>query len=303
MAHRRIDRLMRHNRRQFLKYSTAGAITASLPARWIEAADLPADRKIKLRFAVASDIHYGQSNTPYAAMTDDLIRWINLEKQTKGLDALFLNGDLTHDSAPQLLALRQHLSKLEVPYHVCKGNHDFVDGNAGSPTESWETIWGVPANHTIKIGEFVFIMADTSAPHQADVYRAADIDWLKEQLAAHRDAPGIFMVIHIQQRKHGVDGWPKFGVHDPQEVPKSEAVMSLLESTPNVRAVFHGHNHSETGVYLSAERRYFFGGRAGGSWGVKRGYRMVEIDDQHRITSYHVNAEDDVITHTHDVPA
>jgi hypothetical protein len=65
-------------------------------------------------------------------------------------------------------------------------------------------------------------------------------------------------MIHIQQRKHKVDGWPQHGVHDKEQIPKAEAVMELLESTPNVRVVFHGHNHNETGVYVSGDRRYFF---------------------------------------------
>ena len=291
---------MHHNRRRFLKSSAAGIIAASLPARWVDAAELPADRNIKLRFAVASDLHYGQENTPFDEMTGEMVTWMNREKETKGLDAVFLNGDLTHDVPAHLLALRdKQLSKLEVPYHVCKGNHDFIDGKPGSPTESWEKIWGVPSNHTVKIGDFVFITADTSAPHQADAYLAADIDWIEQQLDAHRDAPGIFMIIHIAQRKHNVDGWPRHGVHVAEEVPKAEAVMELLEATPNVRAVFHGHNHAEMGVYISGERRYFFGSRVGGSWGAKRGYRIVEIDEEHRIVTYHINAEDDEITNTY----
>ncbi|MEX1048382.1 MAG: hypothetical protein WED15_02555 [Akkermansiaceae bacterium] len=186
--------------------------------------------------------------------------------------------------------------------HVGKGNHDFIDGQAGSPTESWEKIWGVPSNHTFQLSEFAFIIADTSAPQTANIYQAVDIDWLKQQLEAHREAAGIFLIIHIQQRKSGVDGWPKHGLHDPKEVPKGEAVMKLLESTPNVRAIFHGHNHQEAGAYVSGERRYFFDSRVGGSWGAARGYRIVEIDDEHRVVSYQVNGVEDRIISTDKLP-
>jgi 2',3'-cyclic-nucleotide 2'-phosphodiesterase (5'-nucleotidase family) len=144
------------------------------------------------------------------------------------------------------------------------------------------------------MGDFVFIMADTSAPATANIYLAADIDWLKRKLEEHRDAAAIFVMIHIPQRTHKVEGWPEHGVHDKAEQPKGEAVMNLLESTPNVRAVFHGHNHLETGVYVSDERRYFFDSHAGGNWGAKRGYRIVEIYDDHKMVTYQVNAEDDV---------
>lgn len=290
-------------RRQFLKTTAAASLTAAMPVHWADATDLAPGSKIKFRFAVASDLHYGQPATPFAEMTDEMVGWINGEKRTKGLDVLFLNGDLTHDSSSALLTLRdKHLSKLQMPYHAIKGNHDFVDAQAGSPTESWQAVWGYPSNRTIVLGDFVCIMADTTAPAKADVYLAADIDWLRKQLASHRDAAAIFVFIHIQQRAHRVDGWPPHGVHDLNEKPKGEAVMKLLESTPNVRAVFHGHNHLETGVYVSGERRYFFDSHVGGSWGAKRGYRIVEIHEDHRMVTYQVNAQDDAISHRHELP-
>jgi hypothetical protein len=148
----------------------------------------------------------------------------------------------------------------------------------------------------------VFIMADTSAPAKASTYLAVDIVWLKRQLEQHRDAAAIFVIIHIPQRAHEVDGWPKHGLHDKAEQPKGEAVMDLLEATPNVRAVFHGHNHLETGVYVSGERRYFFDSHVGGSWGAKRGYRIVEIHEDHRMVTYQINREDDVELNRHELP-
>lgn len=287
-----------------MKSSAVATLAATLPARWVDASELAPGSRPKLRFAVASDLHYGQRNTPFAEMADEMVEWINDEKRSKGLDALFLNGDLTNDSSPALLTLRdKHLSKLNVPYHAIKGNHDFVDGQEGSPTGSWEALWGYPSNHTFKLGDFVFILADTTAPAKANIYLAADIDWLRQQLEVHREAPAVFVMIHIQQRAHGVNGWPKHGIHDAAERPKGEAVMKLLESTPNVRAVFHGHNHLETGVYVSGERRYFFDSHAGGSWGAKRGYRIVEIHEDHKMVTYQVNGEDDDITSRHELPA
>lgn len=283
---------MESSRRHFIKTSSILAAASVLPARWVRGDALPADRKLKLRFAVASDLHYGQKQTPYAQMADDLVDWINLEKQGKGLDMLFLNGDLTNDSTQALLDLRdKHLSKLQIPYYCIKGNHDFVDGQPGSPTESWEKIWGHPANHSIVLKDFAFVLADTSAPRNASTYLAADREWLAEQFEKHGKTPAIFAFIHIQQRKHGVKGWPKHGVHAQGEVEKAEAVMALLESTPNLRGVFHGHNHFETGMWVSGEQRYFFDSHVGGSWGAAKGYRIVEVDQDHRMVTYQVNAE------------
>lgn len=295
---------MSGSRRRFMKTTAAATLAAAVPARWVDAAELTPDSKPLLRFAVASDLHYGQPNTPFAEMADEMVEWINGEKRNNGLDALFLNGDLTNDSSSALLTLRdKHLSKLQVPYHAIKGNHDFVDGEAGSPTGSWQAVWGYPSNHVIKLGDHVFLMADTTAPAKSDIYLAADIDWLRQQLESHRDAPAFFVFIHIQQRAHGVDGWPKHGVHATDERPKGEAVMKLLESTPNVRAVFHGHNHLETGVYVSGERRYFFDSHVGGSWGAKRGYRIVEIHADQKMVTFQVNAEEAVVINRHDLSA
>ena len=275
----------------------------TLTPQWVKAENVTPEAKMKFRFAVASDLHYGQGNTPFDEMAGEMVEWMNSEKQVKGLDALFLNGDLSNDSSQALLALRdKHLTKLKTTYYAGKGNHDFVDQKPDSPTESWKSLWGYPANHTVKMGDFVFIIADTSAPAKSNVYLAADIDWLKAQLEEHKNAPAVFVMIHIQQRKHKVDGWPAHGVGKPEQVEKAEAVMNLLESTPNVRAVFHGHNHRETGVYISGEKRYFFDSHVGGSWGAKRGYRIVEVYDDLKMVTYQMDAEGAAELNRHELP-
>jgi|MDTC01.2.fsa_nt_gb 3',5'-cyclic AMP phosphodiesterase CpdA len=288
----------RLTRRDFLNVC---GLTA-LPTVWCDAADIDADQKPKLRFAVASDLHYAQPETPFDETTGNMVAWLNDEKKN-GLDAIFLNGDLTHDSSLALQSLRdKHLAKLKTPYYAIKGNHDFLDPKPDSPIATWEKVWGYPANHVIKQGDFVFILADTSAPHSASTYLAVDEHWLKQQLVENAQAAGIFIFIHIAQREEGVDGWPKFGVHRPEEVKKGAEVMQLLESSDNVRAVFHGHNHNEIGHLVSGEQRYFFDSHIGGSWGAKKGYRVVEIYDDHRMVTYQWNAEGGKIANKDEIP-
>lgn len=99
----------------------------------------------KLRFAVAFDLHYAQPDTPFDDTTRDMVTWLNDERKEKGLVAIFLNGDIIHDSSPALLRLRdEHLTKLETPYYVIKGNHDFLDPNPASPSAMWERILHPP---------------------------------------------------------------------------------------------------------------------------------------------------------------
>ena len=282
---------MSSSRRSFLKQSSLAAAASALPAQWVSAKGLPKNRKIKLRYAVASDLHYGSGGARSVKMAEDMVDWINTEKKKNGLDAFILNGDLGHDRADFLTKLRdKHLEKLRVPYYCGKGNHDYVDEKPGSPAESWEKIWGYPANHSFVLNDFAFVMADTSAPKNFRPYFAADTEFLKKEFKKYRNAPAIFVLIHIAQRKGGKEGWPKFGVHG-SESKKGEAVMKLIESTPNVRAVFHGHNHDEAGMWVSGDKRYFFNSHCSGGWGAANGYRIVEIDDRHRIVTYQVNAE------------
>ena len=294
---------MKSSRRSFL--AKAGLVTSAscLPARWVEAKDLPADRKIKLRFAVASDLHYGQSNTPYNEFAENMVSWINTEKKEKGLDLFFINGDITHDKAELLTQLRdKHLKNLEVPYYCIKGNHDYVDENPDSPSQSWKKVWGYDANNTVEHKGFAFVMANTTVAAKSNVYLAADKEWLASEFKKFEKAPAIFSFIHIQQRKHNKDGWPAHGVGAADQVEKAEAVMDLLESTPNVRGVFHGHNHNEAKMWVSGQRRYFFDSHVGGSWGAPKGYRIVEVDDKHNMLTYQVDAEKKVELNRNNLP-
>lgn len=280
---------MSSSRRSFLAKTALATSAGLLPARWVNARDLPANRKIKLRFAIASDLHYGQKNTPFEEYAAKMVEWINKEKTDRGLDLFFINGDITHDKAEMLTQLRdKYLVNLKVPYYCIKGNHDYVDEKEGSPTQSWNKVWGYDSNHSIVHKDFAFVMADTTVAAKSNVYLAADKEWLANEFKKHAKAPGIFSFIHIHQRNN-MKGWPAHGVKNADEVKKGDAVMNLLETTPNVRGVFHGHNHNETKMWVSGERRYFFDSHVGGGWGAPMGYRIVEVDEDHNMVTYQMD--------------
>jgi predicted phosphodiesterase len=251
------------------------------------------------RFAVASDLHYRQKNTPFQRYLDDLVTWLNAEKEKKGLDVVFLNGDLVHDSTADYDALKKELERLPAPYYAIKGNHDFIHGPKGAPPQTWPTVWGYPSNHVVRMGRLAFVLADTSAPRNSRPYLAADIQWLEEQLARLGDAEAVFVLMHIAQRREGMKGWPGAGVKRGPEIEKGEKVMALLEATPNVRAVFHGHQHKVCARYQSDRVPYFFDSHVGGSFGNKRGYRIVEIAADGAMCTYQYNGEDGVVMNQH----
>ncbi len=45
--------------------------------------------KLKLRFALASDIHYGQPDTDYALNTGNMVKWLNEDHEKNHLENKF----------------------------------------------------------------------------------------------------------------------------------------------------------------------------------------------------------------------
>jgi len=91
----------------------------------------------------------------------------------------------------------------------------------------------------------------------------------------------VFVILHIP---------PHLWVPENSFVDSPETV-SLLHSYPNVKAVFHGHDHNLDAVFYTNKLPHFFDSHIGGNWGTSyRGYRIVEVDEANKITTYQVNA-------------
>ena len=100
---------MNISRRSFITGAGISTAASILPARWANARDVYGEREIKLRFAIASDLHYGQRNTPFDEFAENMVEWINAEKKDKGLDLFFINGDITHDEPGMLILSLIHI--------------------------------------------------------------------------------------------------------------------------------------------------------------------------------------------------
>ena len=226
--------------------------------------------KITMRFIVASDGHYGQPGTDYKTFHSDLISWVNREKLQKGVDLVFLNGDLIHDDPTLYYDLKIMLGNLNVPYFVSRGNHDKVG------LDVWQSTWGYPTNHSFAKGEFAFVVGDTS--NEKGEYICPDASWLKTELAKYTGKKGIFVFLHITPST-----WTSNGI-DCKEV------VDLLENTPNVKAIFNGHDHDQDSKKQTGKKPYFFDGHFGGNWGTSyKGYRVVEIYQDDTWQTYQYN--------------
>ena len=229
--------------------------------------------KVKLRFVVASDVHYGQVNTPFEEYLSTAVNRINEEHKKNPFAFAVINGDIIHDDKNHCAGARSGLDRLQLKYYVSQGNHDML-----TPSE-WETAWNMPINLDFKIKSSSFLIASTS--NEKGTYLCPDLNWMKERLEAHRKQDHVFIFIHINPAKltnHAVD---------------CPELYTLFNQYPNIRAVFNGHDHDEEGIKMKGRIPFVFDAHVGGSWGTAyRGFRVVELLKDGTIATYILNPKD-----------
>jgi 3',5'-cyclic AMP phosphodiesterase CpdA len=232
------------------------------------------DKKLKLRFALASDIHYGQPETDFALNTGNMVKWLNEDHQKNKLDFVIVNGDLVHNRPDLLPEIKtKYLDKLNVPYHTIPGNHDFADG------EIWKKAFGYEDKYTVEFGDIAVVLANTA--DTKGTYVCPNNAFIKASLDKFTDKKIVFVILHIPPIN-----WAKNDVF--VDCPET---IDLLHAYPNVKAVFHGHDHLLDGVRYTGKLPHFFDSHIGGNWGTDyKGYRIVEVDEQNAIYTYQVNA-------------
>ncbi|GGG99981.1 metallophosphoesterase family protein [Mucilaginibacter phyllosphaerae] len=268
------------NRRKFLHTSAAGlAGVFLLPAinSFANAGNSYTNEpeKLKLRFALASDIHYGQPGTRFEENTANMVKWLNDDHAQNHLDMVIINGDLVHNRPDLLPEIKtRYLDKLNVPYQTIPGNHDYAD------TALWKSVFNYEDHYTIEHGDIAFVLANTA--NTKGKYVCPDNAFIKASLDKFADKKIVFVILHIPPVK-----W----LQDEGFLDCSETV-DLLHTYPNVKAAFHGHDHLLDGVrYTGNKFPHFFDSHIGGDWGTDyRGYRVVEVNHLNQIYTYQVNA-------------
>ncbi len=262
------------SRRDFIKnISSAFLFTGLGGLQAVSAATISGNRdQVKLRFILASDAHYGQPNTLFDEMADTFIQKANAFNYQKKCNFCFLNGDLIHDEPTLMPKSKAKFDELQMPFYVTKGNHDKVNDT------TWEQIWKMPVNYYFVEKKNAFILATTS--NEEGKYLSPDLNFLKEKLEASRKFKNVFIVIHIPQAK-----WTANGIETP-------AFFELLKNYPNIKAVFHGHEHDQDGIKNHENIPYIFDSHIGGSWGTDyHGFRVVEVMKDGNIYTYMMNPD------------
>lgn len=260
------------NRRDFIRaVSSASLVLAGGSVINIApAAAAGLSKNAVLRFAIASDGHYGEKGTEFDSYYETLVKQVSAFHKTSELDFCVVNGDIIHDEKDFLIPAKDHLEHLPLKYYVTKGNHDRVSD------AYWNEVWGMPVNHDVILKKNTFLLATTS--NEKGEYLSPDLKWMQAQLDAHKEQENVFIFIHIPQGK-----WTANAIETP-------AFFELLKRYKNVRAVFHGHEHDKDGVTMQDNIPFMFDSHFGGSWGTTyKGFRVVELAKDNSFVTYIMN--------------
>jgi predicted phosphodiesterase len=265
---------MNLSRKEFLKLSLKSAFIIgagnSLQSFVSDGLSLPPQDTLGLRFAVASDGHYGQERTNYEFYHDRMVNFLNEEKTQRGLDFTMINGDLFHNDIRYLPESKKAWDELQMPYYVSHGNHDQTD------EKTWEKTWGMQQNYSFEKNEAAFIVLNTAT--EQGVYVCPDAGWTKKELQRFESKKFVFVFMHITPYK-----WTQGGINCPE-------ITNLFDKQENLKIVFHGHDHDEDGFKKKNGKFYFFDSHICGSWGTDyHGYRIVEILNNGSILTYQMN--------------
>ena len=227
-------------------------------------------KKVQLRFVVASDAHYGQPKTLFDEMMEKIIAQVNEFHTSNPLDFCVINGDIIHNEKEMLPLAKTKLDKLTMSYYVTRGNHDMVT------EDYWKAVWSTPLNQDIVIKKNALILCDTS--NEKGEYLSPDLVWLQSKLEEHKKRKHVFLFLHIPQTKKTANG-----IDTP-------AFFELIQKYPNIKAVFHGHEHDQDGVSMHAGIPFLFDSHIGGNWGTTyKGFRVVELFSDGSMITYMMN--------------
>ena len=181
--------------------------------------------------------------------------------------------NLIHNEKSFLPLVKEKFDLLKMPYYVTRGNHDMVT------PEYWNSVWGTPLNHDVVVKDNGILLGDTS--NEQGVYLSPDLSWLNKTLESHKDKKQVFIFLHIPQAK-----WTKNGISTPE-------VFDIIKKYPNVKAVFHGHEHDQDGFKMVEKVPYIFDAHVGGNWGTPyKGFRVVELLKDNSMITYMMNPTD-----------
>ena len=236
----------RHNaasRRNFIKLGAASALSLAWAPRRLFA-DKGADgRKIALRCAVMSDVHFnGKADAKEVGRFQRALRFMYdysaKHDRYNRFDALVVVGDMSNNGVPEQLNLFKETMDAEIhgetKTFLCMGNHEFYGGDH----DVWSGIFGVKPNAVYEANGYRFIAVSPEKGTMADGDYVYAREWLEGELAAAYAADPtkpIFVFQHypITPTVYGGRGLDDYGAED---------LFDTLQKYPTA-VDFSGHTH------------------------------------------------------------
>lgn len=259
---------MKISRKEFIRrFSSLGVLIGTGALHSLKANQLlDIQEQVSFRFIIASDSHYGQPDTPFEEMANTFVSKANAFHKKLVCDFCVLNGDIIHDDPKWMPEAKKTFKKLKMPLHVTQGNHDRLTASA------WEKIWYRPVNYSFNIKNHKGILVTTS--DETGEYLSPDLEWLSKEIE-EADSKNVLLFVHIPQEK-----WTKHAIDTPE-------FFEVIGKYGNVKAVFHGHEHDQDGIFRKDDIPFIFDSHIGGSWGTDyKGFRVVEVLKDHSIVTY-----------------
>jgi hypothetical protein len=232
----------------------AGAATdrplQSFPAARLTATDPGAD----LLFVVGGDNRPATQGGPLPRVLGTILSEAGLIRP----DFVIWTGDTVYgycDTREQLEAEYSAFAAAArplagVPLYNSPGNHEIHEGQTCSTAA--ETLCGPPCSEEVFRGHFGqlygsfdaagahFIALDTDVPGEQDAIAGPQLEWLKRDLEANKDARAIFVFTHTEFHSSPLIDKPAGSSH-PAIANRCE-LEDLFRRYP-VKAVFSGHEH------------------------------------------------------------
>lgn len=148
-------------------------------------------------------------------------------------DLILLTGDLVHDpDATAYQRLGQLLASAPAPIYCLPGNHDH-------PATMRMHLHAPPVRHDrhVMLDGWQILLLDSWLPNEhAGRLAQAELDWLHQTLAAHRDRHTL-VCLHHPPVAIGSPWMDAMGLRNPDEF------FSVIDQHPQVRAIIWGHIH------------------------------------------------------------
>ena len=202
-----------------------------------------------------------------------------MQKAVTAVNALdpacvIVTGDLVNDSynVAQDSIYRVRIAEVKAPVYVIPGNHDIQGFDVEKHRHYVD--WRGYDRFSFKDRKCAFIGFDTnSIKDGAADFEAAQLEWLKGELAAAKGSKYIFVFVHCPVIKESIDE-----KEDSENFPmaRRKEYVDLFKQY-GVAAVFSGHTHRD----LSCEYdgiRFYTAGPVGAALGQsKPGYHVIRV--------------------------